>query len=239
MPFSDQYYFKRHNAKYHNGKVSTMAISYMGAKQNKDSGNVQSIKEDYTEKLLNLEKNQQRNADFIQQNTTNLLKVLEITKELASRFEAMKVYQAEEIKSKTYSCGICNGVFKNSNSLKRHKSKFHFKDDGKTGDFNLEINQPRNKDFKQKNAMHLFVAEELARGFEASKEYQAEEIKTKTYSCEKCNKIYKNSSSLRSHRSRHHTVKSTVDLNCYKCTELFTNERDLAVHNYRFHRVSL
>ena len=56
MPFSDQYYFKRHNAKYHNGKVSTMAISYMGAKQNKDYVNVQSIKEDYTEKLLNLEK---------------------------------------------------------------------------------------------------------------------------------------------------------------------------------------
>ena len=79
MPFSDQYYFKRHNAKYHNGKVSTMGISYMGAKQNKDSGNAQTIKEDYTEKLLNLEIYQQRNADFIQQNTMNLLKVLEIT----------------------------------------------------------------------------------------------------------------------------------------------------------------
>ena len=88
--------------------------------------------------------------------------------------------------------------------------------------------------------MHLFeIAEELARGFEASKEYQAEEIKTKTYSCAICNKIFKSSNSLRSHRSRYHSVKSTIDLNCYKCEELFANERDLAVHNYRCHRVSL
>jgi hypothetical protein len=210
--------------------------------QNGESGNAQTVKEDYTEKLRNLEINQQRNKDFIQENTMNLFKILEITEGLARRFEVSKEYQAEEIKTKTYSCEICNGVFKNSSSLRRHRSKFHFKNDGKTEDFNIEINQPRNKDFIQENAMNLFkvaVAEELARGFEASKEYQAEEIKTKTYSCEICNKIYKNPSSLRSHRSRHHTVKSTVDLNCYKCTELFTNERDLAVHNYRFHRVSL
>ena len=170
----------------------------------------------------------------------NLFKILEITEGLARRFEVSKEYQAEEIKTKTYSCEIWNGVFKNSNSLKRHKSKFHFKDDGKTEDFNLEINQPRNKDFVQENAMNLFkVAEELARGFEASKEYQAEEIKSKTYSCAICNKIFKNSASLTRHRSRFHSVKSTIDLNCYKCKELFTNERDLAVHNYRFHRVSL
>ena len=160
MPFSDQYYFRRHNAKYHNGKVSTVDTPYMDTKQNGESGNAQTVKEDYTEKLRNLEINQQRNADFIQGNTMNLFKNLEITKELASGFEAMK-------------------------------------------------------------------------------EYQAEKIKTKTYSCEICNKIYKNPSSLRSHRSRHHSVQSTVHLNCYKCTELFTNERDLAVHNYRFHRVSL
>ena len=160
MPFSDQYYLKRHNMKYHNNKVSTMETPCTETYQNGESGNAQTVKEDYTEKLRNLEINQQRNKDFIQENTMNLFKILEIT-------------------------------------------------------------------------------EGLARRFEVSKEYQAEEIKTKTYSCEICNKIYKNPSSLRSHRSRHHTVKSTVDLNCYKCAELFTNERDLAVHNYGFHRVSL
>jgi len=160
MPFSNQYYFKRHNAKYHNGKVSTMGTPYMDTKQNGESGNAQTVKEDYTEKLRNLEINQQRNADFLQENTMNLFKLLEITKELARRFETCKEYQAEEIKTKTYSCAICNKIFKSSNSL-------------------------------------------------------------------------------RSHRSRYHSVKSTIDLNCYKCKELFTNERDLAVHNYRFHRVSL
>ena len=85
----------------------------------------------------------------------------------------------------------------------------------------------------------LELTKELASAVKAMKEYQAEEIKTKTYSCEICNKIYKNSASLTSHRSKFHSVKSTIDLNCYKCVKLFSNERDLAVHNYRFHRVSL
>ena len=160
MRLSDQYFLNRHNMKYHNGTVSTMGTTRTETYQNRDSGNAQTVKEDYTEKLRNLEIIQQRNADLIRGNTMNLAKILEITEALARRI----------------------GV---------------------------------------------------------NKEYQAEEIKNKTYSCEICNKIYKNSASLTRHRSRFHRVKSTIDLNCYKCKELFPSERDLAVHNYRFHRVSL
>ena len=159
MPFSNQYYFKRHNAKYHNSKVSSLTTPYMDTKQNEESGNTQIVKEDYTERLHNLERNQEKNEEFILKNSLYLLKFLEITKELMSAVKAMEKYQAEE-------------------------------------------------------------------------------IKTKTYSCEICNKIYKNSANLTRHRSRFHRVKSTIDLNCYKCKELFPSERDLAVHNYRFHRVS-
>ena len=160
MRLSDQYFLNRHNMKYHNGTVSTMGTPRTETYQNRDSGNAQSVKEDYTEKLRNLEIIQQRNTDLIRGNTMNLAKILEITEALARRI----------------------GV---------------------------------------------------------NKEYQAEEIKNKTFSCEICNKIYKNSANLTRHRSRFHRVKSTIDLNCYKCKELFPSERDLAVHNYRFHRVSL
>ena len=76
MPFSDQYYLKRHNMKYHNNKVSTMETPCTETYQNGESGNAQTVKEDYTEKLRNLEINQQRNKDFIQENTMNLFKSL-------------------------------------------------------------------------------------------------------------------------------------------------------------------
>ena len=160
MPFSDEYYLKRHITKFHNGKVSTMDMSYMETKKNaaalaaqtilsshttpysipknRDSGNAQTINEDYTEKLLNLEINQQRNKDFIQENTMNLFKILEITRELARRFETSKEYQTVELNSKTYDCQICNRVFKNSNSLRNHKSRFHPKDHVKTEDQKIQ-----------------------------------------------------------------------------------------------------
>ena len=60
MPFSNQYYFKRHNAKYHNSKVSSLTTPCMDTKQNEETGNTQIVKEDYTEKLNHLEINQQR-----------------------------------------------------------------------------------------------------------------------------------------------------------------------------------
>jgi hypothetical protein len=134
MQFSDQYYFKRHNAKYHNGKVSTVDTPCIETYQNGESGNTQTVKEDYTEKLHNLEINQQRNEEYILKNSLNLFKLLELTKELVGNIEAMKEYQAGENKSKTYSCGICGKIYKNSSSLSNHKSTFHPKDYGKAKD---------------------------------------------------------------------------------------------------------
>ena len=125
MRFSDQYFLKRHNMKYHNGTVSTMGTPRTERYQNRDSGNAQSVKEDYTEKLRNLEIIQQRNADLIRGNTMNLAKILEITESLARRIGVNKEYQAEEIKTKTYSCGICNKIYKHSSSLSNHKSRAH------------------------------------------------------------------------------------------------------------------
>ena len=134
MPFSDQYYFKRHNAKYHSGKVSSVDTPYMNTKQNEETGNTQTVKDDYTEKLRNLEINQQRGEEYILKNSLYQLKHLELTKQLASAVKAMKEYQAGENKSKTYSCGICGKIYKNSNSLSNHKSTFHRKDYGKAKD---------------------------------------------------------------------------------------------------------
>ena len=111
-----------------------METSCIETDQNRDSGNDQTVNEDYTEILSNLVINQRRNAEFIQQNTMDLLKILEITKELTRLFEAGKEYQTEEIQTKTYSCQICNKKFKNSNTLSHHKSRFHPKDYGKAED---------------------------------------------------------------------------------------------------------
>ena len=94
--------------KYHNGALSTIETPRIETYQNRDSGNAQTVKEDYTEKLRNLEIIQQRNADLIRGNTMNLAKILEITDELARRIGVDKEYQAEDIKTKTYSCEICN-----------------------------------------------------------------------------------------------------------------------------------
>ena len=125
MRLSDQYFLNRHNMKYHNGTVSTMGTPRTETYQNRDSGNAQSVKEDYTEKLRNLEIIQQRNTDLIRGNTMNLAKILEITEALATRIGVNKEYQAEEIKNKTFSCEICNKIYKHSISLLKHKSRFH------------------------------------------------------------------------------------------------------------------
>ena len=57
-----------------------------------NSGETQSISNDNSEVLLKLEITQQRNTDFITQNTLHLLKMLEITKELVKDFESSKIY---------------------------------------------------------------------------------------------------------------------------------------------------
>ena len=93
MRFSDQYFLNRHNMKYHSGTVSTMGTTRTETYQNRDSGNAQSVKEDYTEKLCNLEIIQQRNTDLIRGNTMNLAKILEITEELARQIGVNKEYQ--------------------------------------------------------------------------------------------------------------------------------------------------
>ena len=125
MPFSNQYYFKRHNAKYHNSKVSSLTALCMDTKQNGESGETQIVKEDYTVKLHNLEINQQKSDEYILKNSLYLLKLLELTKELSSAVKVMKEYQAKEIKTKTYSCGICNKIYKHSSSLSNHKARYH------------------------------------------------------------------------------------------------------------------
>ena len=125
MPFSNQYYFKRHNAKYHNDKVSSLNIPLMDTKQTAESGVLQTVKEDYTEKLRNLEINQQRSEEYILANSLHMLKFLELTKELVSAVKTIEKYQAEEMKTKTYSCGICNKIYKHSSSLSNHKSRAH------------------------------------------------------------------------------------------------------------------
>ena len=90
-----------------------------------NSGETQSISNDNSEVLLKLAIAQQRNTDFITQNTLHLLKMLEITKELVKDFESSKIYQAKELQTKTYNCRICNRLFENSASLANHKSKYH------------------------------------------------------------------------------------------------------------------
>ena len=54
--------------------------------QDENSGEVHSISNDYAGNLLELSITQQRNTDFIKQNTSHILKLLEITKELVTDY---------------------------------------------------------------------------------------------------------------------------------------------------------
>ena len=134
MPFSDQYYLKRHNMKYHNSKVSNLETLHTKTYQNGDSGYAQAINEGNNEMLSKLVINQQRNTDYILKNSLILFKLLEIIKELTRDVELCKEYQAVENKTKTYSCEICNKIYKHSSSLSNHKSRFHPKVYGQVED---------------------------------------------------------------------------------------------------------
>ena len=166
-------------------------------------------------------------------------------------------------------CRTCKVPFLDKHNLKRHTLKFHrdvvctdsesksineleTMSSGEDSSINsgyidnilnIAINQERNTGFIEQNTLLLGkileITKELVRSREDCKTAQTEETPTKTYSCQICNRIYKNHTSLYSHRYKYHRVKSSVNLNCCKCNEIFTNERDLAIHNYRIHRVSL
>ena len=69
--------------------------------QDDNSGEVHSISNDYTGDLLELSIIQQKNTDFIKQNTSHILKLLEITKELVMDFKSSKIYQAKKVRTKT------------------------------------------------------------------------------------------------------------------------------------------
>ena len=58
--------------------------------QDKNPGEVHSISNDYTGNLLELSIIQQKNTDFIKQNTSHILKLLEITKELVKDLNQVK-----------------------------------------------------------------------------------------------------------------------------------------------------
>ena len=93
--------------------------------QDEDSRKIQSIISNYTVDMLGLALTQQRNADFIKQNTSHISKILQITKDLIIGCETSKIYQAQELRTKTYHCQICNKIFKNSRSLSTHKCRYH------------------------------------------------------------------------------------------------------------------
>ena len=107
----------------------------------------------------------------------------------------------------------------------------------------LAITQQKNTDFINQNTSHLLklleITKQLVIDFEKSKKYQTRNLKTKTYNCRICNRVYENSSSLASHRNRYHRVKSTTDCSCRQCNALFNSETNLAIHRYRCHRASL
>ena len=54
IPFSDPNYLKRHIKKLHNSELSTVTSPCTETNQNKESGNTQTIDDDYTRKLRNL-----------------------------------------------------------------------------------------------------------------------------------------------------------------------------------------
>ena len=156
-------------------------------------------------------------------------------------------------------CSICKKTYKNAQSLANHRSRYHkptaeiSQDSGDESPtiingytenlLELASTQQKNTDFINQNTSHLLklleITKPLVLDFESSKKYQAKDLKTKTYNCQICNRVYGNSSSLRSHRNRYHRVKLTTDCSCRQCNAVFNNETNLAIHKYRCHRALL
>ena len=69
----------------------------------------------------------------------------------------------------------------------------------------IALTQQRSLDFIKQNTSHiskiLEIIEYLENGLTSS---QARELRTKTYNCQICNKMFKNSRSLSSHKYRYH-----------------------------------
>ena len=107
----------------------------------------------------------------------------------------------------------------------------------------LAITQQKNTDFINQNTSHLLklleITKQLVIDFEKNKKYQTRNLKSKTYNCRICNRMYENSASLANHKSKYHRVKSTTDCTCRQCNAVFNSETNLAIHRYRCHRVSL
>ena len=103
--------------------------------------------------------------------------------------------------------------------------------------------QDRNTSLIKQNTLMLFnilkITKDLVKQVELNNTHQAKEADTKKHECKICNIQYKNSNSLRSHKSRYLPYKAIIDWDCKQCNLKFGDQRDLYIHNYRSHRSSL
>ena len=93
--------------------------------QDENYQKVKNVINSYTVIMLDIALTQQRSLDFIKQNTSHISKILEIIEYLENGLTSSQIYQARELRNKTYNCQICDKMFKNSMSLASHKYRYH------------------------------------------------------------------------------------------------------------------
>ena len=93
--------------------------------QDENYQKIKNVINSYTVIMLDIALTQQRSLDFIKQNTSHISKILEIIEYLENGLTSSQIYQARELRTKTYNCKICDKMFKNSMSLSSHKYRYH------------------------------------------------------------------------------------------------------------------
>ena len=218
MPFSDRYYLKRHISRSHRDEIPNLSIPLMKSSEDMDK--------------TNLPTQDEIERDDVFENPQHINNVMHLNHSSTPQRSTDRVI-TDEAKKKA--------ALPAAKSLLRNVQPKNIEYTEDLTD--LAALQDRNTSLIKQNTLMLLnilnITKGLVRDVESNNIHQAKKPETRKHKCKISNTQYKNSNSLRSHKSRYHPYKAIIDWSCKQCNLKFGDQRDLYIHNYRSHRSSL
>ena len=218
MPFSDRYYLKRHISRSHRDEIPNLSIPLMKSSEDMDK--------------TNLPTQDEIERDDVLENPQHINNVMHLNHSSTPQRSTDRVITDEAKKKAALAA---------AKSLLRNVQPKNIEYTEDLTD--LAALQDRNTSLIKQNTLMLLnilnITKGLVRDVESNNIHQAKKPETRKHECKICNTQYKNSNSLRSHKSRYHPYKAIIDWSCKQCNLKFGDQRDLYIHNYRSHRSSL
>ena len=215
MPFSDRYYLKRHISRSHRDEISNLSIPLMKSSEDMDK--------------TNLPAQDEIERDDVLENPQHINNVMHLNHSSTPQTSTDRVI-TDEAKKKA--------ALPAAKSLLRNVQPKNIEYTEDLTD--LAALQDRNTSLIKQNTLMLLnifnITMGLLRDVESNNIHQVKKPEARKHECKICNIQYKNSNSLRSHKSRYHPYKPIIDWSCKQCNLKFGDQRDLYIHNYRSHR---